>query len=113
PIRVANPSGRSSGPLASEITWEVVSERSGLDLEELKTQEHTTTTHRLRRVGEFDWELLRRGSMLNSPTDIALTFVDQIDRRNTAARRFDQLTDETLRLVNELESVTGAPVSLI
>lgn len=113
PIRVANPANSTSGPLTSEITWNVVSERSGLDLDPLLEQEHSTTTKRLRRVGEFDWDLLRRSAVLNSPTDIALTFVDQIDRRNVDARRLDQLTEETIRLVNEIESVTGAPVTLI
>ena len=51
--------------------------------------------------------------MLNSPTDIALTFVDQVDARNVDARRQDQLTEATIRLMNEIESVTGAPVTLI
>jgi adenylosuccinate synthase len=118
PIRVANPKGRpskkkTSGPLASEIKWKNVSERSGLDLTSLIAQEQTTTTKRLRRVGEFDWELLRSSAMLNSPTDIALTFADQIDMRNLDARRVDQLTDETLQLIEEIEFVAEAPVSLI
>jgi adenylosuccinate synthase len=109
PIRVAGP----SGALTSEISWEDVSTRSGLDLGELTAQEHTTTTKRLRRVGEFDWELLRKSASLNGPTDIALTFADQLDRKNLDARRMDQLTSETVRFVEEVESVAGAPVSLI
>jgi adenylosuccinate synthase len=113
PIRVASPVNATSGPIGTEIDWEIVAARSGLELDGLLEQEHTTTTKKLRRVAEFDWELLRRSSMLNSPTDIALTFVDQIDGRNLNARRFEQLTDETIRLVHEIESVTGAPVTLI
>jgi adenylosuccinate synthase len=64
-------------------------------------------------VGEFDWALLRLTSLLNGPTDIALTFADYLDKRNSQARRFDQLTDKTIRCIEEVEDVAGAPVSLI
>jgi len=50
------------------------------------------------RVAEFDWRLLRMGSTLNAPTDTALTFVDYLSKSNTQARRFEQLTPETIRL---------------
>jgi adenylosuccinate synthase len=36
-----------------------------------------------------------------------------IDRSNTKARRFEQLTNETIRFIDELERVACAPVSLI
>ena len=49
-----------------------------------------------RRVGEFDWEMLRRACHLNSPTDVALTFVDYLDKANSDAIRFDQLTPRRL-----------------
>ncbi|AKT41796.1 adenylosuccinate synthetase [Chondromyces crocatus] len=113
PIRVQNPQGGSSGPLAGEIGWDEVARRSGLDAEELRSIEKTSTTRRDRRVGEFDWSLLRGAVSLNGPTDIALTFVDYIDRENKKARRFEQLTPETIRFVEEIERVASAPVSLI
>lgn len=115
PIRVADPveGNGTSGPLFKELTWEEISRRSGLELEALEKQEHTTRTKRLRRVGEFDWDQLLYASMLNSPTDIALTFTDQLDSRNVSARRFDQLTPESIQFIEEVEQVTGAPVSLI
>jgi adenylosuccinate synthase len=56
---------------------------------------------------------LRHSTFLNGPTDIALTFVDYLDRKNQAAYRFEQLTPETLRFIEEVERVTGVPVSLI
>ncbi len=66
-----------------------------------------------RRVGEFDWELLRRAAKINGATDIALTFVDYLDIKNRNARRFDQLRPDTIRFIEEVERVAGAPVSLI
>jgi len=64
-------------------------------------------------MAEFDWSLLRKSVSLNGPTDIALTFVDYIDIDNRKARRFEQLTSETVRFIEEVERVASAPVSLI
>jgi adenylosuccinate synthase len=56
---------------------------------------------------------LRRSTLLNGPTDIALTFADYIRIENRKAYRFDQLTPETLRFIEEVERVSGVPVNLI
>ncbi len=109
PIRV----GGNSGPMENERSWQTISERSGIPLEELLKAERTTTTNRERRVSEFDWTLLRKAASLNGPTDIALTFADYIAIKNRKARRFEQLTESTLRFIEEIEQVTSAPVSLI
>jgi len=112
PIRVQSPEESTSGPLR-EITYEELSRRSGLDEKELRRKEMTSTTHKQRRIGEFEWDLLRRASLLNGPTDIALTFADYISKDNRNAMRFEQLTEETINFVLEVERVAGAPVSLI
>ncbi len=109
PIRVGGPSGHMS----LEITYEELARRSGIDIGDLKKTETTTTTKRQRRLGEFDWEQLRRSTLLNGPTDIALTFVDYLRKANREAFRFDQLHPETMRFIEEIERVSGVPVSLI
>jgi adenylosuccinate synthase len=109
PIRVGGP----SGPMKNEITYAELSERSGIPESELLGSERTTTTNKQRRIGDFDWEQFRRSCFLNSPTDIAVTFVDYISVDNRQAFRFEQLTPETLRFLEELERVSGRPVSLI
>ena len=113
PIRVESPDGETSGPMAGELTWAEVSRRSGVSLDELENTERTSTTNRRRRVGEFDWNLFRRSVSLNGPTDIALTFADYVSIKNRNARRFEQLTQETIHFVEELERVSAAHVSLI
>jgi adenylosuccinate synthase len=115
PIRVADPGidGQTSGPMASPVTYKELSKRSGIPIEPLLKIETTTTTKRQRRVASFDWEQLRRSTFLNGPTDIALTFVDYLDVKNRKAFRFEQLTPETLRFIEEVERVSGVPVSLI
>jgi len=109
PIRVGGP----SGPMANELTYEELAERSGIPIGQLKATETTTTTKRQRRLADFDWAQLRRSALLNGPTDIALTFVDYIDIRNRDAYRLEQLTSATLRFVEEVERVAGVPASLI
>ncbi len=113
PIRVQNPAAANatSGPMSTPLTWKVIAERCGhKDLEE---RERTSTTGRRRRVGEFDWSLLRKAASLNKPSDIALTFVDYLTKKNERARRLDQLSDDTIRFIQEIERVTNAPVSLL
>lgn len=113
PIRVQNPKEGTSGPMSQEISLEVIANRSGIPFEELEKTERTSTTNRERRISEFDWDLLRRASMLNAPTDIALTFTDYLTIENRAAKRFEQLHRDTINFIQEVERVSRARVSLI
>jgi adenylosuccinate synthase len=114
PIRVQDSvTGQTSGPMSQDLSYTELSRRSGIPLSELKATETTTTTKRQRRLSEFDWRLFRVATSLNGPTDIALTFADYVRVENRQAQRFEQLTSETIRFIEELERVSGAPVSLI
>lgn len=113
PIRVESPADGDSGPMGQEISWPKVAKRSGINLAQLRKTERTSTTGRSRRVGEFDWVLLRKAATLNGPTDIALTFADYLDKQNEKARRYEKLTPETIRFIEEVERVAAAPASLI
>ncbi|SLK04708.1 adenylosuccinate synthetase [Novosphingobium mathurense] len=109
PIRVGGP----SGPMEYEVDMEEIHYRSRIPLDPLKNAERTTTTNKERRIAEFDWEQFKDSVQLNGPTDIALTFVDYFGIENRKAFRFEQLTDETIRFVEEVERVSGRPVSLL
>jgi adenylosuccinate synthase len=114
PIRVESPSEKdSSGPMSMELTWAEVERRAEVRRGKLEGSEKTSTTNKQRRVGEFEWDLFRKSAVINGPTDIALTFVDYLGKKNLNARRFDQLTPETLNFIDEVERVAGAPVSLV
>jgi adenylosuccinate synthase len=115
PIRVQNPDrkGSTSGPMGLEITYDELSSRSGIPVSELRGTETTTTTGRQRRIAEFNWALLRQSSALNGPTDIALSFADYLSSENRNARRYEQLTSQTIEFIEEVERVASAPVSLI
>ncbi len=113
PIRVQSPIGGTSGPMAQNLDWQVIADRSGVPVEELIDREKGSRSGKQRRVAEFDWSLLRGAAELNGATDIALTFTDYLDVRNRDARRYDQLTPRTIQFVEEVERVAGVPVSLL
>jgi adenylosuccinate synthase len=113
PIRVQNPPDGTSGPMSQELDWPEIARRAGVPVSEIRTNERTSTTNRERRVGAFDWVLLRKNAALNGPTDIAITFTDYLTPLNANARRYEQLSPETIRFIEEVEGVGAAPVSLI
>jgi adenylosuccinate synthase len=99
--------------MGQELTWETIAERADLAKSSLSAVEVGSVSGNVRRVAEFSWTQLRRSARLNGATDISLTFLDYLDRANKVACRFEQLTPETIRFVEEVELVAGAPVSLI
>lgn len=114
PIRVGNTeTGKTSGEMSKEIEFQEIAARSGIPVEELKATEKGSVSKRQRRIAEFDWYQFQRSVFLNGPTDIALTFVDYLDIKNRSAYRYEELTEATLRFVEELEKVGAVPVSLI
>ncbi len=113
PIRVGNPPGGTSGPMSHEIEWAEVERRAGYNPGEIEKAELSSVSRKLRRVAEFDWQLLHKSAFLNGPTDIALTFADYLLKENRKAKRFEQLDTNTINFVQEVEGVAAVPVSLI
>lgn len=111
PIRVGGK--EYSGPMGRALSFAEISRRSGQSVSKLRKTERTSTTNRPRRIAEFSWAQLRQSSSINGPTDIALSFADYISKRNERARRFEQLTSDTIYFIEEIERVACAPVSLI
>jgi len=106
PIRVAG----NSGPLLNEIDWETVTKQSGYPAPLI---ERTTVTKNVRRVAEFDMELVKRAAMINRPTQVALMFIDYIDYQNYGKRNYDDLTPKSHDFVKKVEDETGIPITLI
>ena len=94
PIRVAG----DSGPLTGETTWERIATESGLS-ESL--QEFTTVTKKVRRVGNFDPDLVRRAIMVNQPTRIVLNHLDYVDAR---VRGNAKLTTKARHFIEKIEA---------
>jgi adenylosuccinate synthase len=103
PIRV----GGSSGPLPGEIGWDTVEVESGT-IRDLA--EYTSVTGRLRRVGRFDAEIVRRAIAVNQPTLIAMNHIDHVDAE-CAAR--GTLTDRARMFLSDVSDSIGAAVDLV
>jgi len=106
PIRVEG----NSGPLLNEINWKEVQRLSGYPY---KISELTTVTGRLRRIGIFDLNLVKRAAIINHPKEIAIHGVDYIDFVNKGIRNYDQLTDKAKSFIVLLENELETPVKFI
>jgi len=99
-----------SGPLKNEITWEELQQRSGYPYPII---EYTTVTGRIRRIAEFDIDLIRRATMVNRPTELALHGVDYLDFANKGILDYDFLTKETKDFISVLENELAVPVTFV
>jgi adenylosuccinate synthase len=104
PIRVAG----NSGPLKNELAWEEISQRIGKQV-----VERTTVTNKIRRVGEWDEELLDNAITLNRPTSIAITFIDYLSPQDEGKTQWEDLSDTAKQFVRYVESRFRVRVSLI
>lgn len=96
PIRV----GGNSGPLPNEISWELLNKKLKRppDFFEL-----TSVTKTVRRIAEFDAEIVRQAILVNQPTQIVLNHLDYIEG-------FDTNKMATTYL-NYIENIIGNSVS--
>ncbi len=92
PIRVAG----TSGPLPHETTWQEVSciSNRGKDI-----REYTTVTKRLRRVGYFDPDVVKRALAVNAPTRVVMNHLDYIGKVEDLSNRESRLS----RFVSQVE----------
>lgn len=107
PIRVA---GAQAGPLENEITWENLRRESKSPF---PIAEFTTVTRKLRRIGRFEWGVVRKAADINRPTKIAVNCIDHLDFANRGIRTVGALTEDARELLSRIECETGAPVAFI
>ena len=104
---ISDQSGRIAGwPAHDELSWEQLQAESRTPF---PLHEYTTVTHKLRRLGRFDWDAARRAVMLNRPTRLAVNFVDYLRFENRAATHWGALNLEATSFVHSLEEL-GPPV---
>lgn len=105
PIRV----GGNSGPITEEIKWGDVHEAAGIP-EHLRFEEMTSVTQKVRRVGQFDHELMRRAVMVNRPDFLAVHGIDYLDYRCVGARHWTDLSQKIQDWVIDLSERHGIPI---
>jgi adenylosuccinate synthase len=102
PIRVSG----DSGELPHEITWEILAAEAGLPADH---KEFTSVTRRVRRVGRFEPDIVKRAIRVNNPTRIVLNHVDYVDPEI----RDLGLTQKSRSFVEWVESAIGRAVDWI
>jgi adenylosuccinate synthase len=103
PIRVAG----DSGHLPREIDWPTVTAESG---SERPLEDLTSVTGRVRRVGRFDSEIVRRAIAVNLPSMIVMNHIDYVDAR---CSEVGSLTERARRFISETSEGIGAPIDLV
>lgn len=107
PIRT----GGNSGPMHEELTWSQVESRLGYPEGYLMGREKTSTTNRIRRVGEFDATQFRMACRINRPTKLFLTFADYISPGVSGVVNWWGLGPEVEAFVAMLEAIAECPVA--
>ncbi|MFZ0695249.1 MAG: adenylosuccinate synthetase, partial [Alphaproteobacteria bacterium] len=96
PIRVAG----DSGPLTGETSWERIAAEAGLPLD---YREYTTVTRKVRRVGCFDPDLVRRAVAANHPSRVVLNHLDYVDPRVRAGGLTAKAREFVERIEHDIE----------
>lgn len=102
PIRVAGNSGRMEG----ETSWSEIAKAAGLPDGYC---ELTTATRKVRRVGTFDPELVRRAIEVNNPTRIVLNYFDYVD----GSVREGKIRDYATKFLENVETSVGRRVDWV
>lgn len=106
PIRV----GGTSGPLASEISWDEIRAASGAPE---VIPEYTSVTKRLRRVARFDLEAVKLACSYNRPTSLAVMGLDRLNHANLGLTDPTRLSADALKFLDKLEMETSVPIRFI
>lgn len=100
PIRV----GGNSGPLQNELCWEQISASSGANID---LTEYTSATLRIRRVAEFDAEIVRKAIEVNNPNIIVMNHLDYIDY---SCNNCTVLSDKIINYIYNIEASINSKI---
>src|SRR5919112_1454167 len=93
------------GPLTNEISSESAKEKNWL--------EYGSVTGRERRAAPFNFNLAKKSIQINSATQVALTKLDIVFPQCKGIKDYSKLTKEAMQFVENIESETGLPVTII
>jgi adenylosuccinate synthase len=98
--------GGNSGPLKNERDWLSLQEEADAPIE---LTERTSVTNKVRRVGDFDFELARRAIAVNCPTRVVLNHLDHVDWTCRSAG----LTNKAWEYIRYVEAGLGRSIDWI
>jgi adenylosuccinate synthase len=100
PIRV----GGNSGPLQNELGWDEISKTSGANID---LTEYTSCTQRIRRVGGFDAEIVKKAIEVNNPNIIVMNHLDYLDY---CCNNCSVLSDKIINYIQNVESSINSKI---
>ena len=103
PIRVSG----NSGPLPKETNWESIAMSACSDC---NLTEYTSTTKRIRRVAEFDADIVKQAIQVNRPNIIVMNHLDYIDYKCHDRAMLSELVNKFLV---ETENAIGQGINFI
>jgi adenylosuccinate synthase len=103
PIRV----GGESGPIPKEINWDIVTKESGA---EDKIIEYTSVTKKIRRIAEFDKQVVKEAINANNPTKVVLNHLDYVD--NLVSKK-GLISDKMFGFISEVEKSISRKIDYI
>lgn len=101
PIRV----GGNSGPMFSELEWEMVEKISGYE----NLAEYTTVTKRKRRIGDWDPTLARFATTINGVNRPVLTFANYLSKEVEGVTDSKLWSDRVRGIIDTYASHIGVP----
>ncbi|MFH1126210.1 MAG: adenylosuccinate synthetase [Candidatus Altiarchaeota archaeon] len=75
--------------------------------------EKGTVTGRLRRIGDFDYDLARYSTMVNGATDLVVTCIDKLFPECSRAKKYEDLSDRAREYTKRIEDEVGVRITLI
>lgn len=72
-----------------------------------------TVTGRLRRIGNFDFNLAKYSSMVNGATQICITCLDKLFPENMHVQNYNDLSSQSVNFIKNIEKQIGVRVTLI
>jgi adenylosuccinate synthase len=106
PIRV----GGHSGPLKNEVSWTHVQATSGYPT---PVEEFTSVTGTLRRVAQFNMDLVKRAAMINRPTHLAVHGLDYVNYQDYGKTEYHELSEVSRAFVCRLEDALGVRATFL
>jgi len=103
PIRV----GGNSGPLSNEINWNDIKQLSGASID---LTEYTSATKRIRKVAEFDADVVKRAILVNQPNIIILNHLDYLDYN---CHDSEKVSESIIAFVNKISKSIGKNIDYI
>jgi adenylosuccinate synthase len=103
PIRVSG----NSGHLPRETDWKNITQLSGADKDLI---EYTSATKRIRRVAEFDTEIVKRAILVNQPNIVVLNHLDYVDY---TCHNSNNISKSIIAFTNKVSESIGQQIDYI